>query len=94
MNVCLILFMNIIHYFIHKKKTHTHIIYKCFACFICIRLHDISLFINLNIVNVSQKICWSEILSILSGGRVPVVKRTIMQSPYDMGLQLSIVNLL
>ena len=54
MNVCLILFMNTIHYFIHKK-THTHIIYNCFDCFISIRLHDISLLIYLNIVNVSQK---------------------------------------
>ena len=28
------------------------------------------------------------------GGRVPAVKRTIMQSPYDIGLQLPIVKLL
>ena len=54
MNVCLILFMNAIHYCIHKN-THTHIIYNCFDCFISIRLHDISLPIHLNIVNVSQK---------------------------------------
>ena len=54
MNVCLIIFMNTIHYFIHKN-THTHIINNCFDCFISIRLHDISLLIHLNIVNVSQK---------------------------------------
>ena len=57
MNVFLILYMNDIHYFIHNTltHTHTHVIYNCFACFICIRLHDISLLIHLNIVNVSQK---------------------------------------
>ena len=55
MNVCLILFMNIIYYTLFCTQTHTHIIYNCFDCFISIRLHDISLLIHLNIVNVSQK---------------------------------------
>ena len=40
--------------FYAQKHTHTHIIYNCFDCFISIRLHDISLLIHLNIVNVSQ----------------------------------------
>ena len=53
MNVCLISFMNIIHYFIHKN-THTHLMYNCFDRFISIRLDDISSLIHLNIVNVSQ----------------------------------------
>ena len=34
----------------------------------------------------------SEVLYL--GGRVPAVIRTIMQSPYDIGLQLSSVKLL
>ena len=37
--------------FYTQKHRHTH---NHFACFISIRLHDICLLINLNIVNVSQ----------------------------------------
>ena len=42
-------------YTLFYTQKHTHIIYNCFDCFISIRLHDISLLIHLNIVNVSQK---------------------------------------
>ena len=56
MNVCLILFMNrsLLYIIIIHKNAHTHILYNCFDCLISIRLHDISLLIHLNIVNVSQ----------------------------------------
>ena len=50
----IIIYTKLSHTHTHTH-THTHVIYNCFACFICIRLHDISLLIHLNIVNVSQK---------------------------------------